>query len=69
MPSAQDSASVKEGGLACQVLGPAGAATVVEFPEMSHGWTVRGDIGNEDVRRDVKKAMGLAAVHFERYVK
>ncbi len=67
MPSSSDSASVKLGGLAAQVLG--NQTKIVEFDTMSHGWTVRGDLSKEDVRRDVKKAMELTEEHFRRHLK
>jgi len=41
MPASNDHAHVKAGGLAAKVLGK--RLTITEFPNMVHGWTVRGD--------------------------
>ena len=40
MPAGADSPSCKSGGLAEEVLG--GQLEVVEFPDMKHGWSIRG---------------------------
>ena len=40
MPAGADSPSCKTGGLAEEVLG--GQLEVVEFPDMEHGWSIRG---------------------------
>ena len=40
MPAGADSASCKAGGLAQEVLGS--LLEVVEFPNMEHGWSIRG---------------------------
>ena len=66
MPAAQDNISVKPGGLGEQVLGD--RLEIVEFPDMKHGWTVRGDLAVEEVKRDVAKAVELAVQHFEKYL-
>ena len=49
--------SVKTGGLSKNVLGD--KLTAVEFPVMTHGWTVRGNLEDPDVARDVEKAKEL----------
>ena len=54
--------SVKTGGLSQEVLGD--KLTVVEFPGMKHGWTVRGNLEDPDVARDVKKAKDLVLEFF-----
>jgi len=59
LPAGNDKESVKTGGLAQKVLG-ADKCQVVEFPDMEHGWSVRGDCSKPDVERDVKKAFTLA---------
>eukprot|EP00522_Entomoneis_paludosa_P002648 CAMPEP_0172470992 /NCGR_PEP_ID=MMETSP1065-20121228/67586_1 /TAXON_ID=265537 /ORGANISM="Amphiprora paludosa, Strain CCMP125" /LENGTH=289 /DNA_ID=CAMNT_0013229075 /DNA_START=128 /DNA_END=997 /DNA_ORIENTATION=- len=33
--------------------------SVVEFPDMLHGWVSRGDVGDEKVKRDFEKAIEL----------
>jgi hypothetical protein len=51
-----------QGGLAEQVLGD--RVTILEFPEMDHGWTNRGNLSIPAVRRDVHKAMAAAIAFF-----
>jgi hypothetical protein len=38
-----------------------------EFPEMVHGWTVRGDVKDENVKRDVEKAIHLCTDYFAKF--
>jgi dienelactone hydrolase len=45
-----------------------GASTFVEFPDMIHGWVLRGDLGNELVRRDVAAAMGHVVSFLANYL-
>ena len=54
MPPAQDHVNVKPGGLGKTVLGE--RLEIVEFPDMRHGWTIRGDIAVDDIKRDVAKS-------------
>jgi len=61
MPAKEDSPETKPGGLGQQVLGD--KLEILEFPDMHHGWTTRGDMSMENMERDVKKAM-QAAVDF-----
>ena len=42
MPAGSDEANVKIGGLGKKVLGD--GLEIIEFPDMAHGWTVRGDL-------------------------
>jgi hypothetical protein len=42
MPAGGDEANVKMGGLGKTVLGD--GVEIIEFPDMAHGWTVRGDL-------------------------
>merc|ERR1711892_169338 len=55
MPAGGDVESCKEGGLAEQVLGD--ELTITEFPDMRHGWTVRGDMSDPAISRDVNKVV------------
>lgn len=66
MPSAQDHDNVKPGGMGEAVLGS--RLTIVEFPDMKHGWTTRGDISVGEVKRDVGKAIKRAVEHFETHL-
>jgi len=63
LTSMTDSENVKPGGLTQQVLGD-DLVTIVDFPEMNHGWTIRGDIEDPKVARDVNKAVKLALDFF-----
>ena len=67
MPAAQDHVNVKPGGLGEKVLGE--QLEIIEFPDMVHGWTTRGDISKAEVKRDVAKAIELAVEHFDKYLK
>ena len=58
--------SIKPGGLSEKVLGE--KLTLVEFPEMAHGWTTRGDLAEPAVARDVQKAKDLVLEFFEKYL-
>merc|ERR1711892_649924 len=58
--------SVKTGGLSEQVLGD--KLTVVEFPDMSHGWTVGGDLDDPNVARDVMMAKYYVLEFLEKYL-
>lgn len=39
------------------------------FPEMSHGWSCRGDLSDEKVKRDVDLCMKEAIAYLEKYLK
>merc|ERR1711892_1176530 len=58
--------SVKTGGLSVEVLGD--NPTVVEFPDMTHGWTVRGDLDDPNIARDVLKSKKLVLEFFEKHL-
>jgi hypothetical protein len=55
-----------QGGLAQEVLGE--RVTILEFPEMDHGWTVRGNLTIPAVQRDVNKAMTEAIAFFNKHL-
>jgi len=46
--------SIQPGGLAQQILGE--KLTIIEFPDMAHGWTTGGDLSDPLVMRDYRKA-------------
>jgi len=66
MPSKTDSANVKTGGLAEQILGD--NVTIIEFPEMSHGWTTRGKLSDPAIHRDVHLAISEALNFFNKHL-
>jgi len=66
MSAGNDNANVKTGGLGSEVLGS--KLEIVEFPDMVHGWTTRGDMSDGKVDRDVKKAFQTALDFFKKHV-
>ena len=53
-------------GLGKKVLGD--ALEIVTFPDMKHGWSVRGDMSDPKVERDVQKCFNLALAFFKKYM-
>ena len=41
---------------------------IIEFPDMKHGWTVKGDLSVPDVDRDVKKTFNFVLTFFGKYL-
>ena len=66
LTSGDDVENVKAGGIASELLGD--GLTIVEFPYMLHGWLTRGDMKDEGVSRDVKKAIQEALKFFKKHV-
>ena len=60
LPAGNDPPETKEGGLARKTLGEGDSSLkIVEFPDMLHGWTVRGDMSVPEVDRDIRAALDL----------
>ena len=57
MPAQGDHDNTRPGGLGDQLLGA--GLEIVEFKEMKHGWTVRGDMEDPAIYREVKRAITL----------
>jgi len=66
LPAGNDALETKPGGLAHQILGD--QAEFLEFPEMLHGWTSRGDMQVDSVCRDVKMALQRTLQFFEKHL-
>jgi len=66
MPAEGDHANTYPDGLGKKVLGD--ALEIVTFPDMKHGWSVRGDISDPKVERDVQKCFNLALAFFKKYM-
>lgn len=66
MSARTDSPNVKPGGLAEKVLGE--RVSLIEFNEMEHGWTTRGNISIPAVARDLLKAMQTAIAFFDAHL-
>jgi len=64
MPAGEDDPATKNGGLGEKIL--ASRLQILEFPTMRHGWTVRGDLSDENVEKDVKKAIEEALSFFNK---
>jgi len=62
MPSRTDSPNVKPGGMAENILGD--KLHIIEFNEMNHGWTVRGNLSDPTIDRDVHSAIAEALDFF-----
>ena len=58
---------MKLNGLGKQVLGD--CVEIIDFSDMRHGWTVRGDLANPAIKRDVKKAFNLVLAFSENICK
>ena len=58
--------SLKAGGIAEEILGD--KITFEEFNDMEHGWTVAGDLSDQNIARDVEKAKNLAMDFFKKYL-
>ncbi len=58
---------MKEGGLSRSILGD--KLRIVEFPEMTHGWTVRGDLSDPKVAKDTKAAIEEAFKFVEQHMR
>jgi len=60
LPAGNDPAGVKQNGEAEQILSKKSfgkECRYVEFPQMKHGWVVRGDLSQPDIARDTKLAI------------
>jgi len=55
LPADGDSPTTKFGGIGKEVLGD--ALEIVEFPEMQHGWSIRGDLGEQKVVTRCQKGL------------
>merc|ERR1712043_157297 len=62
LPSRSDKDSVKMNGLGKKILGD--GVQIIEFPDMSHGWTTRGNLSDPIVERDVKKSIQFCVIFF-----
>jgi hypothetical protein len=66
MPADGDHENTRPSGLGRKILGD--SLEIVEFPDMQHGWTIRGDLTDPKVDRDVKKAFNLALAFLGKYL-
>jgi len=67
-PAGSDHENVKTGGLAQKILGE-DSCKIIDFPEMEHGWTTRGDLSDAKVKAEVERAVTEAIKFFEENVK
>jgi len=67
MPSRTDELyGLFNGGLTEEILQD--NAMFIQFPEMEHGWTIRGDMSIPNVDRDVKKAIADALDFIQKHL-
>ena len=59
LTAGDDDDRLKPGGVYARAVEREGGRCV-NFPEMRHGWTTRGDLGVPGVRRDAELALTLA---------
>jgi dienelactone hydrolase len=69
LPAGNDTDRYREGGDIFQKLKESNEQSdVIDFPEMQHGWVIRGDTADEAVRRDVDLAMDLLVEYVDRFL-
>ena len=66
MPAQGDHPNLWPEGLGKKVMGD--QLSIVPFPEMQHGWTIRGSLDDPKVQRDVEKAFNLSLAFFKQYL-
>lgn len=72
LPAGNDPDNLKVNGEVHQILGQKsfGAdCAFQEFPEMKHGWVVRGDLCDPACDRDVKLALALGLEFLKKHAK
>jgi len=68
MPAGPDSPADQKGGENVKILEEGAGVEVIEFPDMQHGWTVRGDMSDPKVKRDVLKAIKETMEFFKKHL-
>jgi hypothetical protein len=72
LPAGNDPDNLKAGGDVQRVLlsKPFGEdCEIHEFPDMKHGWVVRGDLNDPLCARDVKLALDMATEYLKKHSK
>lgn len=71
LPAGNDTDDYRPGGCIWDTLQASspGSRLVDEFKDMIHGWSVRGDIADPTVDRDVKKAINHIVGFFNTHAK
>ena len=67
-PAGNDPLNVKPNGALVNIINAGYECKSVEFPEMTHGWVIRGDASQENVARDVTGALGLVSGFFAQHL-
>ena len=63
-----DDEMFQEGGAVISKLQKAHSdSKTVHFPDMAHGWTIRGDLSKPEVSRDVELSLDNAIHFFDKY--
>ena len=66
MPATGDHPNVWPDGLSKKVMGD--QLSIIPFPDMKHGWTMRGNMDDPKVQRDVEKAFNLSLSFFNQHL-
>ncbi len=66
MPANGDHANVMPDGLAKKIMND--MLEIVYFPDMKHGWSIRGDMSLPEVERDIGKTFNLLTNFFSKYL-
>mmetsp|Transcript_23623 Transcript_23623/g.74234 ORF Transcript_23623/g.74234 Transcript_23623/m.74234 type:complete len:90 (+) Transcript_23623:423-692(+) len=68
MPAGGDADHYRDGTLTDIINANGFEGAAVDFPDMRHGWTIRGDATDPAVNRDVYAAMSAAKDFFIKHV-
>ena len=68
LPASNDPEGYKDGNDFCEATKSVQPDTEsLFFPDMSHGWTTRGDLTDANVKRDVELAMTTTVEYFQKF--
>ena len=69
LPAGNDPENLKTGGEIVEIIRGSGLACEThEFPDMSHGWSIRGDATDPAVARDVRAAVEKVCTFFKAHL-
>ena len=71
LPASNDPDCYREGGSIYESMRSRDARTETDatFGDMSHGWTMRGDLADEAVRKQVVRAFDITAAYFDKLLR
>jgi len=68
LPAGNDSADLKKNGKVVQILQKKNLVEVSEFPTVKHGFVTRGDLRDNNVSREVQRALDLSMSFFRKHL-